>query len=115
MPDPIVKVAAPDEQHLLFLGLPIVFKPNTDPTTAVMALLGGGGGGDATGGDPRPATGVHFFMVYVLVAGMPQPIPPPFPMFQLPPVNPETNEPRHMLVVMSLYDADFGPYIGAFT
>jgi len=114
MADAITKVAAPDEQHMLFLGLPIVFQPNTDPSTAVMALLGGGGDGVA-GPDPRPATGVHFFMTYVLLAGMPQPAPPPFPMFQLPPVNPETKEPRHLLVVMSIYDADFGPYIGAFT
>jgi len=111
MPDPVTKVAAPDEQHLLFLGLPIVFKPNSDPAAAVMGLLGGG----SPSSDPRAATGVHFFMTYLLLAGLPQPVPPPFPLFQLPPVNPDTNEPRHLLVVMSIYDADFGPYIGAFT
>lgn len=55
-------------------------------------------------------------MTYFLSAtGSHQQPPPPLPVFQLPPPNPETKAARDLLVVMSIYDADFGPYIGAFT
>ena len=114
---PITHISAPDEQHLLFLCLPLKSgtPDESDPMPAITALFAGRqfeGGPDP---DPRPATGVHFFMATLLLAGVPQTPPPPFPVFQLPPPNPVTGAPRHMAVVMSIYDNDFGPYIGAFT
>lgn len=114
---PITNISAPDEQHLLFLCLPLKTGTPTasDPMPAINALFSGQPT-DAPGEtDPRPATGVHFYMAYLLKAGAAQTPPPPFPVFQVPPPNPTTKAPRDLAVVLSIYDADFGPYIGAFT
>ncbi|HLM01644.1 MAG TPA: hypothetical protein VK400_11365 [Pyrinomonadaceae bacterium] len=121
--NPITSLTATDEQHLLFLFLPIGTGASEEAVGALHTLLsgkpandGGGNGNGSAGSDPRTATGVHFFMTYFLsAAGSQQQPPPPFPVFQLPPPNPETKAARDLLVVMSIYDADFGPYIGAFT
>jgi hypothetical protein len=116
----ITSLTAPQEQHMLFLFLP--FKHFTKPETqtdamgALHGLLSGrapGAGGAPS--DGRPAKGVHFFMLYILGAGQTPAAPPPFPTFQVPPPNPQTNAPRDLVAVMSIYDADFGPYISAFT
>jgi hypothetical protein len=112
----IASLTASQEQHMLFLFLP--FKHFTKPETqsqAVGALHSLLGGSTPGGGDSRPAKGVHFFMLYILGAGQTPAAPPPFPTFQVPPPNPETKAPRDLVAVMSIYDADFGPYISAFT
>ncbi|MDQ3815368.1 MAG: hypothetical protein M3347_15730 [Armatimonadota bacterium] len=110
---PITHVTAPEEQHMLLLFFPLkagtleqslsaardVFTPPVADDVADVAT---------TGPDPRIATGVHFFMVYGLPAGK-QPEPTlPVPSFQ-------TAPGKDLLVVLSLYDADFRPYISAFT
>jgi hypothetical protein len=116
----IEKLTAPEEQHMLFLFLPLRSGKKGAETEAAGALHSIFSGQRADGApalsDPRVATGVHFYMAYLLLAGMPPAAPPPpFPTFQLPPPNPKTGAPRHLAVVMSIYDSDFGPYIGAFT
>jgi hypothetical protein len=113
---PITSISAPDQQHLLFLCLPLKTGTSTanDPMPAINALFSGQPGDAASDADPRPATGVHFYMAYVLRHGDKPTTPPPFPVFQVPPPNPE-GKPRDLAIVMSIYDADFGPYIGAFT
>ncbi len=106
MSNPITNVAAGDEQHLLFLFVPIrkgvlgeaikhvehlknLVKTHADAAT-----------------DPRAATGVHFFMIYGQADGhATRGI--PVPGFQSFPG-------KDVLVVMSLYDNDFAPYISAF-
>jgi hypothetical protein len=117
---PIDRLSAPEEQHLLFLFLPLARKKKpaaaseseSEPMGALHALFSGS---LPNAPDPRVATGVHFYMAYLLAAGAEQEPPPPFPVFQPPPPNPETGAPRDLAVVMSIYDADFGPYIKAFT
>ena len=111
---PITQLSAPEEQHLLLLFLPL--RTGT-PSSAVVPSLNTLFSGKALDGpDPRYSTGVHFYMTYAQTAGEKTPgPPPPFPAFQLPPPNPETNAPRDLAVVLSIYDADFAPYIEAFT
>ncbi|HEX8249172.1 MAG TPA: hypothetical protein VF599_13425 [Pyrinomonadaceae bacterium] len=116
----VTSLSAPEEQHLLLLFLPLKHgsKPplESDGISTLHTLFSGSPPADSTAqSDPRPATGVHFFMIYALAAGAEQNPPPPFPAFQVPPPNPDTKEPRDLAVVLSIYDADFGPYIGAFT
>jgi hypothetical protein len=62
------------------------------------------------GGDSRPSTGVHFYMSYHMPAGAPSPI--VVPTFQAAPGV--SGQAKDLLVVLSIYDADFGPYIGSF-
>jgi hypothetical protein len=112
---PITSLATPAEQHMLFLFFPLkkgtlpqalegarsVF--GTQPTSAASQAESAAGGIDS-----RVQTGVHFFMFYGLPADTtPQP-PLPVPSFQ-------TSSGKDLMVVISLYDADFGPYISAFT
>ncbi len=118
---PITQLSAPEEQHLLFLFLPLksAVKPaplEADPLMALHSLFSGKmPDGTSVLPDPRTATGVHFYMAYGLKAGTTPAPPPPFTAFQVPPPNPDTKVPRDLAVVMSIYDADFGPYIAAFT
>lgn len=110
---PITSLAAPSEQHMLFLFFPL--KKGTLPQALERAqasfgapLVPAASESVAGGVDPRAQTGVHFFMFYGLPAGTtPQPAL-PVPSFQ-------TAPGKDLLVVMSLYDADFGPYISSFT
>jgi hypothetical protein len=116
----VTSLMSPEEQHLLLLFLPLKHgaKPplESDAVSTLHTLFSGKQvKGTTAPSDPRPATGVHFFMIYALAAGKTTNPPPPFPAFQVPPPNPETKAPRDLAVVMSIYDADFGPYIGAFT
>lgn len=136
---PITYLTTPEQQHMLFLALPIKQNPFSKKagstshvelatTTLTTMFSGRHPDGSRVFSDPRPATGVHFFMAYAQLAGLPPtppktvwlpplppPSPPPFQLFQVPPRNPKTKELRHLVVVMAIYDADFGPYIGAFT
>ena len=109
---PITFLSAPEEQHLLFLFLPIKTNPKPEAATAMHTLFASQ---SAVGADPRTATGVHFYGIYTLKAGTKPAAPPPFTAFQVPPPNPETGAPRDLVVVFSIYDNDFGPYISAFT
>lgn len=114
---PITRLSAPEEQHLLLLFLPLRSgTPSSTVLPSLRTLFSGRAPVESMDGpDPRYATGVHFYMVYALEAGETTSAPPPFTAFQLPPPNPETNAPRNLAVVLSIYDADFAPYIQAFT
>lgn len=112
---PMTSLAAPAEQHMLFLFFPL--KKGSLPQALEGARTSFGAQptlascqaeSAADGIDPRVQTGVHFFMFYGLPADTtPQPSL-PVPSFQ-------TSPGKDLLVVISLYDADFGPYISAFT
>ena len=110
---PITQLSAPEEQHLLLLFLPLRTGTSSSAVVPSLNTLFSGKALDAP--DPRYSTGVHFYMVYSLKAGETTSAPPPFAAFQLPPPNPETYAPRDLAVVLSIYDADFAPYIEAFT
>jgi hypothetical protein len=122
---PITYLTTPEQQHLLFLCLPLkekpsLPKPKVDLASALGSMLAGKQlDGTTTEFDSRPATGVHFTMSFAqwapgVTPWFPAPSPPPpFPIFQVPP--PSSKGKRNLLVVMAIYDADFGPYIGAFT
>ncbi len=112
---PITSLATPAEQHMLFLFFPLK-KGSLSPALegarssfgAQPTLAASQPESAADGVDPRAQTGVHFFMFYGLPADTaPQPSL-PVPSFQ-------TSPGKDLLVVISLYDADFGPYISAFT
>src|SRR3954447_3359082 len=108
---PITSLAAPQEQHMLFLFLPLKKGAIPSMVSASSDVVGAAAPADAdaaNGPDIRALTGVHFFMFYGLPAGTaPQP-PLPVPSFQ-------TAEGKDLFVVISIYDADFAPYISAFT
>ena len=108
---PITTVAAPQEQHMLFLFFPLkkgTLKKSVSAAQNVFTALVPQKKAATAGPDPRIATGVHFFMFYPLPADTtPQPAL-PVPSFQ-------TAKGKDLLVVLSIYDADFGPYISAFT
>ncbi|WP_448700793.1 hypothetical protein ACFGVR_01995 [Mucilaginibacter sp. AW1-3] len=105
MASPIKNVAAGDEQHLLFLFVPL--KKGKSATAAKeIEHLQGTIKAHAASVDPRAATGVHFFMIYHQADGQATPGI-PVPGFQSFPG-------KDVLVVMSLYDNDFAPYISAF-
>jgi hypothetical protein len=113
---PITHLSAPEEQHMLFLFLPLKTGGSPAAVPALRTILSGHREKNGSVSvDPRTVTGVHFYMVYALLAGEPATSPLPFPTFQLPPPNPETGSPRDLAVVISIYDADFVPYIKAFT
>lgn len=112
---PITSLAVPAEQHMLFLFFPLKQGNLAQALDGAHSFLGaqpapeaGPAGSAAGGADPRVQTGVHFFMFYGLPADTaPQP-PLPVPSFQ-------TSPGKDLIVVISIYDADFGPYISAFT
>lgn len=107
---PITALSAAQEQHMLFLFIPLkkgIVKKGMPsiPFGASPATTQG----SATGGiDPRILTGVHFFMFYGLPADATPTPPLPVPSFQ-------TAKGKDLLVVISIYDRDFAPYISAFT
>jgi hypothetical protein len=104
---PITKIAKAQEQHMLLLFLPINSKlVPPGGVTGFQNLLTGGDDGDL-----RPLTGVHFYMAYLMRAGDKSRI--VVPTFQTAPAGPD-GVPKDLLVVLSIYDADFGPYISAF-
>lgn len=108
---PINSVTATNEQHMLFLFFPLTKGTLPKSITAaqnVFSVLGPNKKGATAGPDPRVSTGVHFFMFYPLPADTTPKPDLPVPSFQ-------TAKGKDLLVVVSIYDADFGPYISAFT
>jgi hypothetical protein len=109
---PITKLSTAQQQHMLFLFFPL--KKGTHETAAktMQQILAPppAPAADASGNgiDPRVATGVHYFMFYHLGADQ-KPTPAlPVPSFQ-------TAPGKDLLVVISIYDRDFAPYISSFT
>jgi hypothetical protein len=99
--EPITSLQPPQQQHMLLLFLPVkkgLIKALSE--SPVLALA------DQEGVDLRAATGVHFFMTHGVEDGAPSSL--PVPTFVAP-------KGKDLLVVLSIYDAPFTPYIGAFT
>lgn len=83
---PITYLTTPEQQHLLFLALPIKEVPTLPPQVGLVPTLttmfsGRHPDGTSVFSDPRPATGVHFAMAFFQFAGVPSPPPPPFQVF----------------------------------
>ena len=102
---PITKIPKAKEQHMLFLFVPLQSK-----APAVEKSLQSVFAPPATS-DPRASTGVHFFMFYRMLATDKSRI--VVPTFQPAPAGP-SGAPKDLLVVLSIYDDDFEPYIGSF-
>jgi hypothetical protein len=105
MATPITYVKAAEQQHMLFLFLPVKKTGLTDALTSVHELHQQIQGVPSAGPDLRASTGVHFFLFYGLGDGQTPGL--PVPSFQ-------TFPGKNLLVVQSLYDADFAPYISSF-
>jgi hypothetical protein len=107
-PGPITSLAAPSEQHLLFLFLPVKTGQTGDAeASAQQSFQAIVGSPDADPGpDTRALTGVHFSMFYALKAGTTPGL--PVPSFQ-------TAEGKDLLIAVAIYDSNFIPYISAFT
>jgi hypothetical protein len=106
---PITELTKPEQQHMLFLFFPLKAGQGPQAVESVHKVLAPPPAKlPQTPGDFRALTGVHFFMAYHLPANK-TPVPPlPVPSFQ-------TAKDKDLLVVLSIYDADFRPYITAFT
>ncbi len=102
---PVTFVSAPEQQHMLFLFLPI--KKNTwkKALEGIHELKKQLSNVADPGPDIRASTGVHFFLFYALPANTKPPL--KVTSFQ-------TEKDKDMLVVQAIYDADFAPYIGSF-
>lgn len=98
---PIKSIVASEQQHMLLLFLPLKSKKNDVVSESVASL----NAQFQAGTDLRAATGVHFFMIYHLAAGQTP---------NLPVTSFQTMPDKDMLVVLSVYDADFAPYIQSF-
>ena len=90
---------------LLFVPLNSKLIPQPSATTFQSIFT------EAAAADPRAATGVHFFMFYLMRASDKSRI--VVPTFQPAPAGPD-GVPKDLLVVLSIYDADFEPYISSF-
>ncbi len=104
---PITYVKATDQQHMLFLFFPVKHEAKAEALEKVSQLQHHIMARSAaeSGPDLRASTGVHFFMFYLLLDGHNPGL--PVPSFQ-------TFPGKHLLVVQSIYDADFAPYISSF-
>jgi len=101
----IIKSA--DQQHLLFLFLPIkkgTFHHAATTLNHFEKVVSDLSANDNP--DVRAATGVHFFLFYGLAADQ-KPAGMLVPSFQ-------TFPGKDLLVVQAIYDADFAPYIASF-
>lgn len=101
MPDATSSVASipPDKrQHMLFLFLPV--KKGSLPKLSAPDT------GNSIPPDVRATTGVHFAMFHYVAEGAKPVL--PVPTFQAPPG-------KDLLIALALYDAEFVPYISAFT
>ena len=107
MASPVTYVKAADQQHMLFLFFPLKKAVHTEAVEKVHHLYHNlmAHGEAQSGPDLRPSTGVHFFLFYLLPDGHNPGL--PVPSFQSFPG-------KNLLVVQSLYDADFAPYISSF-
>jgi hypothetical protein len=109
---PVTSLLQAQEQHMLMLFLPLRSAQAETALASLQDVLGVTGQGTAgLGTDSRASTGVHFFMIYTMPAGAPSPI--VVPTFQVAPAA-AGGKAKDLMVVLSLYDADFEPYIGAF-
>ncbi|WP_295719294.1 hypothetical protein [Mucilaginibacter sp.] len=101
MTSPITELTPSEQQHMLFLFIPVkkgsADSVNEALTSLKQAVL--------PNNDIRASTGVHFFMFYHLAAGKNAGL--PIPSFQ-------ALDDRGLFVVQSIYDADFAPYISSF-
>ena len=100
--DPIISLQPPQQQHMLLLFLPVKKGLVQKLAESTAGALSSG----SANADLRAATGVHFFMVYGVPNGAKSTL--PVPTFTAP-------EGKDLMVVLSIYDAPFGSYIGAFT
>jgi len=111
---PITRLSTVQQQHMLFLFFPLRSDTQQQAAKAMHAVLTphsaphASAHGDAGSADPRVLPGVHYFMFYHLAAGQTPTPKLPVPSFQ-------TAPGKDLLVVMSIYDRDFAPYISAFT
>ena len=115
--EPVNRVIAADQQHMLLLFLPLLNGKKLEALAAAAKAFGpqvtppAPAPKAASGQDPRALTGVHFFMIHHMPAGsasLPMPIKgASVPTFQ-------TLPDKDLMVVLSIYDADFSPYISAF-
>jgi hypothetical protein len=101
------KIPKAQEQHMLLLFVPIDPKKLKPKGTAPLEKLFA----SMAASDNRADTGVHFFMTHLMLPGAKARI--PVPTFQPAPTGPNGVE-KAVLVVLSIYDADFEPYISAF-
>jgi len=100
--DPITHLNQADQQHMLFMFVPVKAGKKEIVNEALTSLKQSF---TETGDDMRALTGVHFFMFYHLNAGQSAGL--PIPSFQAP-------DDKGLLVVQAIYDADFVPYISSF-
>jgi hypothetical protein len=114
---PITDLLQPQQQHMLLLFLPLKSGNAETARASIGKSLESMGQPSQPnqktepGPDSRPSTGVHFFMFYTMAACTPSPI--VVPTFQAAPGVPG-GKARDLAVVLSIYDADFEPYIGSF-
>lgn len=102
-----ITVQITDQQHLLFLFIPLKKGTVHKAMEAVQQVKEGAKTLKATEGyDPRKTTGVHYFTIFPQAAGEKTPGI-PVPGFQSCPD-------KDVLVVMSIYDGQFDAYISAF-
>jgi hypothetical protein len=102
----VITVPITDQQHLLFLFIPLKKGMLEKAMTAAEEVKSAAKAAVAQGGDLRKTTGVHYFTIYAQKDGQATPgIPVPgflsFPG-------------KDVLVVMSIYDGQFDAYISAF-
>jgi hypothetical protein len=107
---PIKKIPAANQQHMLLLFLPMHPAKTSDAETSFHQLFAAAAAPAAAPSDNRALTGVHFFMIYPMRADAESRI--VVPTFTAAP--PGTKGKKDLLVVLSIYDADFDPYISAF-
>jgi len=106
---PILKIAKPREQHMLFLFVPL--------NSILISVAGKGVESfhdlftNISTPDPRSFTGVHFSMFYLMRHKDTSRL--PVPTFQPAPAGPN-GVPKDLLIAQAFYDGDFEPYIGAF-
>jgi hypothetical protein len=108
MASPITYVKAADQQHMLFLFFPLKKSAKSEAVekaSHLQHLIMAHADAATAPGDLRASTGVHFFLFYHLSDGQNPGL--PVPSFQ-------TFPGKDLLVVQSIYDADFAPYISSF-
>ncbi len=105
---PITKIPASNQQHMLLLFLPMLAAKTTEAEAAFHRLFAAAAA--PAPNDNRALTGVHFFMIYPMRADAKSRI--VVPTFTAAP--PGAHGKKDLLVVLSIYDADFVPYISAF-
>lgn len=105
MDTPITEIPSAEQQHMLFLFMPVKKSMHAEAQHAVAQINSLVSQSEDSGQDLRALTGVHYFMFHLQLEGAKSGL--PVPTFQ--------NSPgKHLLIVQSIYDADFAPYIKSF-